>query len=87
MARNEFHYRRNGNTFILLWQDIKPVTIITNLHGPEREIKEKIKRVKITSGPDKGLYTVDKATVDQPLAVNDYNQYMSGVELFDQKIR
>ena len=86
MARNTFHYRRKGNTFILLWQDIKPVVMITNIHGPEMFSKEVTKRVRCTRGPNKGLYGAEKNTVDPPIAVHDYNQYMSGVDIFDQKI-
>ena len=86
MERNTLLYRRRGNTFVLLWQDTRPVAMITNIHDLSTQKVEKRTRKKCTKGPEKGQFISEFTEVDAPLAVKDYNQYMSGVDIFDQKM-
>ena len=57
---------------------IEESAMIANIFGPETEKKKVIKKDK-----KKGVQEYD---LNKPVAILNYNEYMQGVDLFDQKV-
>ena len=72
-SRGDMEFRQDGNLVATVWQDTKPVTILSTQHDPA--ITTTVKRKK-----------GDGSTVDVtcPQAIVDYNAHMGGVDLGDQ---
>ena len=84
MTVNSLNFRRRGNTFIICWQDQRLVTMISNLlPGAATEKVVKRKRIR-RKGGNTGLHTRE---LDAPVCIKHYNDFMAGVDLFDQKMR
>ena len=75
IERNFLDYRRNDETYIINWKDTRLVTMITNLFGATTE------KVAVKKKINNKWETVE---LDKPHAILEYNQYMQGVDLFDQ---
>ena len=71
--RGDYVYAQDGNLAVTVWQDTKPVVIISTQHRPTD--KTTIKRKKLTG---------ERVDVVCPQAVVDYNHHMGGVDLGDQ---
>ncbi|KFM60564.1 PiggyBac transposable element-derived protein 4, partial [Stegodyphus mimosarum] len=70
---SEFLQNRRG-TLAARWQDSKEVLILSNCHGPDViQVKRKQK-------------DGEKVMTNCPTAIADYNRFMGGVDLSDQKI-
>ena len=78
LDRDTLHYRRKGNTFVMCWYDQRLVPMISNIFGPETQKTKVIRKDK-----KKGAQEYE---LNKPVAILNYNQYMQGVDLFDQKI-
>ena len=81
LPRDAYHYRRRNNTFVSLWQDTRPVPMISTKFGTQRTKTTVKKRVK-----KQGRYQMETTEVNKPNAILDYCQYMGGVDIFDQKM-
>ena len=81
LEKNEVHFRQKGDTGVLLWKDKKPVSLITNLHNSVCTTKNRIQKVK-----KRGQVRYIHETIKKPVAIEDYNHNMSGVDRFDQMI-
>ena len=72
-SRGDFMMTQSGNLTVGLWQDNRPVTVISTNSDP-REVKS-VER-KMEDGT--------KKTVECPIYVMNYNNYMGGVDINDQ---
>ncbi|XP_066990454.1 piggyBac transposable element-derived protein 4-like [Macrobrachium rosenbergii] len=82
VPRNSMHFRRRGNVFIICWQDTRLVTMITSACNAETEEFVHRRRVKRATGT-----SLETVTMDRPLIIGTYCQYMGGVDLFDQLMK
>jgi len=72
-SRGDMVFRQDGNMVVTVWQDTKPVTIMSTQHDPD--VTATVKRKKGDGS---------KVDVTCPQAVIDYNAHMGGVDLGDQ---
>ena len=72
-SRGDMEFRQDGNMVVTVWQDTKPVTIMSTQHDPD--VTATVKRKKGDGS---------KVDVTCPQAVIDYNAHMGGVDLGDQ---
>ena len=72
-SRGDLVFRQNGNITVTVWQDKKPIVVISSQHNPC--VTATVKRKK---------NTVERIDVVCPQAVVDYNTYMGGVDIGDQ---
>ena len=82
MKKDKVIFRRKDDTFIICWKDKRLVSMISNCHNSDTGVVERIEK---TIKDGKREYK--KVAVNKPLAVIDYNKYMSGVDHFDQMIK
>lgn len=75
LQKGDSEFLHNGKgTLAARWQDSKEVLILTNCHRPDvTQVKRKQKNG-------------EKVTTNCPTAIADYNRFMGGVDLSDQKI-
>ena len=76
VMRDEVHFRRNDETFVIIWMDATLVKLVTNIHNADTEIYERRQRGRR-----------DLVQLNRPKAISDYNTYMGGVDHFDQMIK
>lgn len=72
-VRGDFVFRQDQNLVMTVWQDTKPVTLLSTLWDPEEVITVKRKRKDGTI-----------LDIQCPAVVNTYNQNMGGVDRGDQ---
>ena len=82
LKRGELVFRRRGNTFILCWQDVRLVTLITTAGDAATEPYVSRKRVRTQQGT-----TLREVHMERPKLIKEYTRYMGGVDLFDQMIK
>ena len=71
--RGDFMFRQDQNLVMTVWQDTKPVTMLTTLWDPADVVKVKRKK--------KDGSTIE---VNCPGAIDTYNKFMGGVDKGDQ---
>ena len=79
VPRNTMHCRRRGNVFVICWQDIRLVTMVTTAMNAETE--EFVHRRRSARG---GQSTLEEAHLNRSQIIQAYCNYMGGVDLFDQ---
>ncbi len=72
-SRGDSEFRQDGNLVVTVWQDTRPVVILSTQHSPDSTTTVRIKK-----GDGSTI------SVTCPQAVVDYNQYMGDVDLGDQ---
>ena len=77
--RGDVRWVRRSHILALQWIDCKPVSILTTLYSANDQVSCK-RKVKKRGG------SISKASVPQPLAIHEYNQYMNGVDRSDQML-
>ena len=75
-------FRHKNYTFILLWQDVRLISLLTNNEGMDRD--EYVHHKKVRKNGESHLQTVD---LQRPIAIKRYIKYMRGVDGFDQMIK
>ena len=88
---NEFYYTiDNFGTLIARWMDNGMVFCVSTLHRPGNMIKRLRKRPRVTNNNKNHVSKIwgDKGTVQIfiPTLIDDYNHWMGGVDLCDQRI-
>lgn len=73
MERGEYEYLTKGHVAAIKWMDKKPVTLLESAHNP-KEIEE-VKRT-MKNGEKKAFLC--------PKSIKVYNEFMGGVDKFDQ---
>ena len=68
---------RNGNIMYIAWMDKKQVSLITSLHNDA--VMAKTVRCRDPANQN-------RREIQKPMAIEAYNQFMSGVDLVDQKL-
>ena len=82
LKADEIISEKIGNVNIIIWQDKKPVSMITTCHENKTvPVKRIIK--KNEKGKTKYIDTI----VNKQIAIIDYNKYMQGVDHFDQMLK
>ena len=81
-ARDSLQFRRKDNTFVICWQDVRLVSLITNTMGVDTEEYEHHKRVR-----KQGRSELQVTKLQRPQAIKEYIKYMRGVDRFDQMIK
>lgn len=74
LQHGSFLYRSKGAVSVYQWRDSKNVHVMSNYHDPQDE-----------ATVERKLPCGKKIRVTCPKAVKDYNQWMGGVDRFDQK--
>ncbi|XP_040073232.1 piggyBac transposable element-derived protein 4-like [Ixodes scapularis] len=74
LERGSYLWRRKGDVVAYQWRDSKNVHIMSNYHDPESTLE--VQRT---------LPNGKKKAVECPAVVKDYNNWMGGVDKFDQK--
>lgn len=83
IAADAVIHQRKGDVMVLLWKDKKVVNIISTLHNADtRPIQRRVKQ-KMRDGTTR----LAVKNVNKPVAICDYNDFMSGVDHFDQMIK
>ena len=82
VPRNSMHYRRKGNTFVICWQDVRLVTMITTACNAATE--EFVHRRRVRRA---GRIVMEEVRLQRPVIIGTYCQYMGGVDLFDQLMK
>ena len=77
--RGDVRWVRRSHILALQWIDCKPVSILTTLYSANDHVSCK-RKVKKRGG------SISKASVPQPLAIHEYNQFMNGVDRSDQML-
>ena len=72
-----------GNTMVMLWKDKRVVQLITTFHDANTIPVQRRTRVREPGGRTRLVLN----DIQKPRLVEDYNQYMSGVDRFDQMIK
>ncbi len=72
-SRGDSEFGQDGNLVVTVWQDTRPVVMLSTQHSPD---------CTTTVRRKKGDGSTISVTC--PQAVVDYNQYMGGVDLEDQ---
>ena len=75
LKKGEFLSRHNGKVLVTAWRDKKVVKVLTTVHED--------KMVNVTQRQKGHRHGV---TVPKPVAVEQYNKYMNGVDRLDQMI-
>ena len=71
LKKGDICYRRKGRTLAIKWHDKRQVFILTTIHSAhEMDVKLNFEGKRVV----------------KPVAVNDYNQFMLGVDLNDQMV-
>ena len=76
LVRDQVYFRRNNETFVIIWMDSTLVKLVSNIHNAATENYERRQRG-----------TRNLLQLNRPQAISDYNTYMGGVDHFDQMIR
>ncbi|XP_069176205.1 piggyBac transposable element-derived protein 4-like [Procambarus clarkii] len=82
MATDTTLYMRKDNTFVIVWKDKRPVSVITNIHNADTTQAQRRKRVRKRDRRT----GVEIVKMNKPKAIVDYNKFMKGVDHFDQMI-
>lgn len=82
IPRDTMKFRRKENTFVICWQDVRLVTLITNCASLDRAAFVHHKRIR-----KDGRSTVQITNLERPIAIREYVKYMRGVDRFDQMIK
>ena len=77
--RDEIAWRRNRNTFVICWQDLRLVTFVTNRYDASTSLFQH--RRSIRRG---GVRRQEVIDLQRPKVVEEYINYMGGVDHFDQ---
>ena len=72
-SRGNITFRQDGNLVVSVWQDTKPVVVVSTAHDPTSTTTVRRKR-----GDGSTIL------VTCPQAIVDYNQHMGGVDRGDQ---
>ncbi|XP_069176130.1 piggyBac transposable element-derived protein 4-like [Procambarus clarkii] len=83
MATDTTLYMRKDNTFVIVWKDKRPVSVITNIHNADTTQAQHRKRVRKRDGRT----GVEIVKMNKPKAIVDYNKFMKGVDHFDQMVK
>ncbi|XP_069157643.1 piggyBac transposable element-derived protein 4-like [Procambarus clarkii] len=83
MATDTTLYMRKDNTFVIVWKDKRPVSVITNIHNADTTQAQRRKRVRKRDGRT----GVEIVKMNKPKAIVDYNKFTKGVDHFDQMIK
>ena len=82
VPRNELHFRRRGNTFVICWQDTRLVSLITNSSGVATAPFVHLKRIR-----KQGRSELQRTELQRPVAIKNYIDHMGGVDRFDQMLK
>ncbi|XP_069176151.1 piggyBac transposable element-derived protein 4-like [Procambarus clarkii] len=74
MATDTTVYMRKDNTFVIVWKDKRPVSVITNIHNADTTQAQRRKRVR----KGDGRTGVEIVKMNKPKAIVDYNKFMKG---------
>ena len=77
-ARGEMRWERESNVLTVQWIDNKPVSLLTTIDSANDKVEVKRRTKK------QGKF--EELCVPQPLAIHRYNQYMNGVDRYDQML-
>ena len=80
--RNSMQFRRKGNVFIICWQDVRLVSMITTAMNAETEAF--VHRRRVRRG---GQTILEEVELQRPKIIHMYTQYMGGVDLYDQMMQ
>ena len=81
MGRGELAFRRKQNTFVLCWQDIRLVSLVsTGFNASTEEFVHRRRQKR------RGRFTYEEVTMQRPKLVKEYVSYMRGMDQFDQMI-
>ncbi|XP_069159468.1 piggyBac transposable element-derived protein 4-like [Procambarus clarkii] len=72
MATDTTVYMRKDNTFVIVWKDKRPVSVITNIHNADTTQAQRRKRVR----KGDGRTGVEIVKMNKPKAIVDYNKFM-----------
>ncbi|XP_069193684.1 piggyBac transposable element-derived protein 4-like [Procambarus clarkii] len=75
MATDTTVYMRKDNTFVIVWKDKRPVSVITNIHNADTTQAQRRKRVR----KGDGRTGVEIVKMNKPKAIADYNKFMKGI--------
>lgn len=70
------------NTMVMLWKDKRVVQLITTFHNADTIHKQRTRTSDV-----QGQIRLTEVEIQKPQLVEDYNQYMSGVDRLDQMVK
>ena len=76
--RGDMRWTRDGSCLIMQWKDSKVVTVLSSIHNANYYVM--VNR-KVKDGN-----TWNNIEIQKPMAIDQYNKHMNGVDISDQKL-
>ena len=82
VRRDSVFFRRKGNVFVICWQDVRLISMITTACDAATEPFVHRRRIRRA-----GRTEMERVELHRPVVIGQYCKYMGGVDLFDQLMK
>ena len=88
--REILYFKGPENLVLTCWEDAKTVMVLSNYHGTEkievqRRLRKKEREKLFSNGENDMISERISENISIPKFIADYNQFLRGVDIFDQK--